>query len=172
MNTVTLITGGCRSGKSRHAIALARPYERPVFIATAQAFDDEMRARIEKHQTERGPDFDTIEEPCDLAGALRRLSPTSNVALIDCLTVWLSNLMHRHGESTETYPEVTDFLSAIEKPPCDLLIVTNEVGLGIVPENDLARRYRDLAGILNQEVARRADRVIMTVCGIPLKIKG
>ena len=172
MNTVTLITGGCRSGKSRYALDLARLCERRVFIATAEGFDDEMRDRISKHQAERGPGFETIEAPCDLAGALRGLSPAVDVAVVDCLTVWLGNLTHRHGETPGIYPEVTDFLKAIEEPVCNLLLVTNEVGLGVVPENAMARCYRDLAGRLNQEVACRAERVIMMVCGLALFVKG
>jgi adenosylcobinamide kinase/adenosylcobinamide-phosphate guanylyltransferase len=172
VSTVTLVTGGCRSGKSRYALERAAAYGRRAFIATAEACDEEMRARIERHRAERGPDIETIEEPCDLAGALRALPGGTEVAVVDCLTIWLANLMHRHGEAEGDYPEVAEFLSAIESPPCDLLIVTNEVGLGVVPASPLGRRFRDLAGIVNQQVARRSDRVVLMACGCPITVKG
>jgi adenosyl cobinamide kinase/adenosyl cobinamide phosphate guanylyltransferase len=171
MNRVTLITGGARSGKSRYALELADTDARRVFIATAEPCDEEMRARIEKHRSARGSAFDTIEEPYDLAGALRAMPTGTGVAVIDCLTVWLGNLMYRHGEEQTDYPEVGEFLAAVESPACNLLIVTNEVGFGIVPDNPLGRRFRDMAGVVNQEVARRADRVVMMVCGHPMVVK-
>jgi adenosylcobinamide kinase/adenosylcobinamide-phosphate guanylyltransferase len=171
MNRATLITGGARSGKSRYALELADAYARRVFIATAEPCDEEMRTRIQKHRTARGAGFDTIEEPCDLAGALRTLPTGTGVAVIDCLTVWLGNLMYRHGEYQTDYPEVGEFLAAVESPACNLLIVTNEVGFGIVPDNALSRCFRDLAGTVNQEVARRSDRVVMMVCGYPMVVK-
>ena len=172
MSTVTLVTGGCRSGKSRFALTQAMTYETRAFIATAVAFDDEMNARIGRHQAERGSDFETFEAPYGLGEAIRSLPPGSDVAVVDCLTVWLSNLMYKHGETTESYPEMETFFAAIENPPCDLYVVTNEVGTGIVPENALARRFRDEAGFLNQAVAQRADRVVWMVAGCPVAVKG
>jgi adenosylcobinamide kinase / adenosylcobinamide-phosphate guanylyltransferase len=173
MSTVTLLTGGARSGKSRRALELAREYSgKKAFIATAELVDDELRARIERHQAERGGDFATVEEPLDLAGALRALPADTSVAVIDCMTVWLGNLMHHNGEELEPYPEVADFIAAIESPPCDLLIVTNELGMGIIPANPMARRFRDIAGRLNQKLAARADRVLLMVSGLPLTLKG
>lgn len=173
MAGITLVTGGARSGKSDHALrlALGQRDETAVFVATAEAFDDEMRQRIEKHRQERPAGMPTIEAPVDLAGALRSLPVGTGIAVVDCLTVWMSNLMHHLGVSADTYQPVRELLELIEQPPCDLVFVTNEVGLGIVPENAMARRFRDLAGGLNRAVAARADRVIFMVCGIPMQAK-
>jgi adenosylcobinamide kinase/adenosylcobinamide-phosphate guanylyltransferase len=172
MRAVTLVTGGARSGKSRYAMELALAYRRRVFVATATAFDGEMADRIARHRRERAERFTTVEAPLDLAGALAALPPATDVALVDCLTVWLGNLFERHGAETESFEEVAAFLRAIEAPPCDLVVVTNEVGMGIVPENALARRFRDVAGRLNAEVAARADRVAFMVCGVSMHVKG
>jgi len=168
----TLVTGGGRSGKSRHALQIALPRNGKAFIATAQPVDDEMRARIEKHREDRGEEFLTVEEPFDLAGAIGSLPRGIEVAVIDCLTVWLGNLVHRHEGEEGAFPEVPEFVEALRDPPCDLVIVTNEVGMGIVPANELARRFRDLAGTVNQAVAAIADEVILMVSGMPLFVKG
>jgi len=171
--TVTLLTGGARSGKSRRALELARArHGGKVFIATAEVTDDEMRERIDRHQGERGADFATIEEPVDLARAVKGLTVETGVAVIDCMTVWLGNLMHRHGLEADDYPEVAAFLEALESPPCDILVVTNELGMGTVPANAMARKFRDIAGRLNQTLAARADRVLLMVSGLPLALKG
>jgi adenosylcobinamide kinase/adenosylcobinamide-phosphate guanylyltransferase len=167
----TLLTGGGRSGKSRRALELALPRNGKAFIATAEALDDEMRARIEKHRLDRGEEFLTVEEPFDLSGAVRSLPEGIEVAVIDCLTVWLGNLVHRHEGEAKSFPEVPALVELVRDPPCDLIIVTNEVGMGIVPANDLARRFRDLAGIVNQAVATLADEVVLMVSGIPVVIK-
>jgi adenosylcobinamide kinase/adenosylcobinamide-phosphate guanylyltransferase len=173
MRKVTLVTGGGRSGKSRYALQLAGCCTgKRVFIATAEPFDDEIRARIEKHREERGEAFQTIEEPLDLAGALRALSDDVEVAVVDCLTLWLGNLMHHRGAGTEEHPEVSELLQILDEPPCDLIFVTNEVGMGVIPENELARRFRDAAGRLNQEVAGRAGQVVLMVSGLPVHVKG
>jgi adenosylcobinamide kinase/adenosylcobinamide-phosphate guanylyltransferase len=173
MNRITLITGGGRSGKSTHALALARGYGgRRAFIATAEAFDDEMRERIGKHRHERGDAFITMEEPLDPARALTSLPGDITVAVVDCLTVWLGNLMHHRGGRDERYPEVDSLMDILSNPPCDIIMVTNEVGMGIVPHNDMARQFRDLAGRVNQEAAALADNVILMVCGIPVTVKG
>jgi len=173
MNRVTLITGGGRSGKSTHALSLARGYTgRRAFIATAEAFDDEMQGRIRKHRQERGDAFMTVEEPLDPARALKSLPGDISVAVVDCLTVWLGNLMHHGGSREERYTEVDSLMDILSDPPCDLIMVTNEVGMGIVPHNDMARRFRDLAGRVNQETAALADKVILMVCGIPVLVKG
>jgi len=142
-----------------------------AFIATAVAFDQEMRDRIAAHQSERGDRFQLVEEPTDLAGAVAGLGLTGGVALIDCLTVWLGNLMHEHGDESGDYAEVRSFLEMLEQPPMDLVIVSNEVGMGVIPENAMARRYRDLAGTVNQQVAQRADTVVFVVSGVPMIIK-
>jgi len=168
----TLVTGGGRSGKSRHALELALPREAKAFIATAQALDDEMRARIEKHRADRGGEFLTVEEPFDLARALGSLPKGIDVAVIDCLTVWLGNLVHRHEGKQGAFPEVPALAEALRDPPCDVIVVTNEVGMGIVPANEVARRFRDLAGTVNQAVAALADEVVLMVSGVPLVVKG
>lgn len=173
MPLITLVTGGARSGKSDYALKLAleAPERGPVFVATAEAFDDEMRQRIEKHRRERPATMQTVEAPIDLAGALRTLPSGTGLAVVDCLTVWMSNLMHHLGADRNEFPPVQELRKLLEQPPCDLVFVTNEVGLGIVPENAMARRFRDLAGALNRAVAARADRVIFMVCGIPMQAK-
>ncbi len=172
MRRVTLITGGARSGKSRHALLLARGHPgRRVFLATAEPLDEEMRARIRRHREDRDPSFLTIEEPLDPAKALRSLPRDVEVAVIDCLTVWLGNLMHHCGDEGGEPPELRGLLALLAAPPCDLVIVTNEVGMGIVPGEPLARRFRDLAGRINQEVAKRANVVILMVSGIPIIVK-
>ena len=171
MSRITFITGGARSGKSRYALARAADQTKKAFIATATISDDEMRNRIAHHQAERGESFVTIEEPRDLARAVRDLPPDIDIAIIDCLTVWLGNLMHEYRNSLpEPVPEIDTFLSAITSAPCPLLIVSNEVGMGIVPDNAMARAFRDRAGTLNQNVAARADEVILVVSGIPVPI--
>ncbi len=173
MKELTLVTGGGRSGKSRYALHLAGHYTgKRVFIATAEPIDDEIRARIEKHREERGEAFQTIEEPLDLAGALRALSDDVEIAVVDCLTLWLGNLMHHHGAETEDHPEVSELLQILDAPPCDLIFVTNEVGMGVVPENAMARRFRDVAGRLNQEMAGRAGQVVLMVSGLAVPLKG
>ncbi len=172
MKTVTYISGGSRSGKSSHALELASAFSgNKAFIATAQALDDEMRERIRKHQQDRSDQFLTIEEPLDLAAALAKLPADVEVAVIDCLTLWLSNLMHFHGDGKDTFPETEAFLHALDDPGCSLIIVSNETGMGIVPANELSRRFRDMAGRLNQQVAVRADRATLLVSGIPLVLK-
>jgi len=168
---VTLVTGGSRSGKSACALSLAEAHAPRAFIATAEALDEEMSARIARHRQERGGRFITVEEPLDLAGALRSLPSGTQVALVDCLTVWLGNLLHKYGASDEYYAEIRDFLDLIEDPPAHVILVANEVGWGIVPSDAVTRSFRDMAGWLNQDVARRAGTVILTVCGIPLTLK-
>jgi adenosylcobinamide kinase/adenosylcobinamide-phosphate guanylyltransferase len=172
MSSITLITGGARSGKSRHALALAKRYPAPrAFIATAEPFDDDMRRRIERHRQERADDFTTFESSLDPAEMLEQLPSDMQVVVLDCLTVWLGNLMHRCQNGCEPYAPIGRFLEALDHPPCDLIIVTNEVGMGIVPHNNLARRFRDEAGTLNQRVAARADRLVLMVSGYPLMVK-
>ncbi|MFC1467503.1 bifunctional adenosylcobinamide kinase/adenosylcobinamide-phosphate guanylyltransferase [Verrucomicrobiota bacterium] len=172
-NNVLLVTGGSRSGKSTYALNRALTAETPrAFIATAEAFDQEMADRIRRHQAERGDTFISIEEPVDLAGAIDRIPAGTSLALIDCLTVWLGNLMHKHGVQPEPYEEVRAFVKAIENPPCELVIVTNELGSGIIPHDAMTRTYRDHAGWLNQDVAKVADEVVLVACGLPLHLKG
>jgi adenosylcobinamide kinase / adenosylcobinamide-phosphate guanylyltransferase len=170
MSRITLVTGGVRSGKSRYALELGAAREHPVFVATAEPADEEMRTRIARHRAERAPRFQTVEEPLDLARALRALPAGTEIAVVDCLTVWLGNLMCRLGVA-ETYPEVGAFLEVLDRPPCDLVLVTNEVGMGVVPVSDMGRAFRDLAGNVNQQAARRAGTVVLLVCGLPVFLK-
>ena len=171
--SVTFVIGGARSGKSSHAEYLATLYPgKRMYVATAEAFDDEMRDRISRHQKARADKFvATVEEPIDLAHAIENLPGDSSVALVDCLTVWVGNLLHYRGIQ-ERYDEIEQFLAAIRNPKTSLIIVSNEVGQGIVPGDPLSRHFRDHAGWLNQSVAKIADRVIWLVAGIPVTIKG
>ncbi len=173
MPETTLIIGGCRSGKSGHALSLGEDTagRRNLFIATCQAGDPEMKDRIERHQRERGDRWQTVEEPVNIAGALEQLGPDSDIVLIDCLTLWTSNLMMHHDANEEILNEMDRLVGIIRQPPCPVILVSNEVGLGIVPENQLARRFRDLAGWCNQKIAGACSRVIWMVAGIPVTIK-
>ena len=143
-----------------------------MFIATAEAFDDEMKERIARHQAERGAAWETLEAPYELAGAIAGVEDPSAVVVVDCLTVWLGNLMHRDPEITETSTIFQETAKGIaHAPAARIVLVTNEVGMAIVPENALARRFRDLAGRINQRFAALADHVLLTVCGQTLAIK-
>lgn len=165
-----LIGGGSRSGKSSHALILARESgARRAFIATAQAHDDEMRERIRNHQQGRGEDFTTFEEPFEITQLLRTRSSEFDVIVVDCLTLWLSNLMF--AQDRDVPHECSELLEAATTAQAHVLLVTNEVGCGIVPDNALARKFRDFAGRLNQEAARRAEAVYWMVFGIALKVK-
>jgi adenosylcobinamide kinase/adenosylcobinamide-phosphate guanylyltransferase len=169
---ITFITGGCRSGKSRYALELAEKFRKKAFIATARPFDEEMLARIQAHQMERKDAFFTLESPYDLAGALGDIPERTDVAVIDCLTVWLGNLFYKHGKDVEHTGEIDGFYKALTHPPCNLIIVSNETGLGIVPMDPESRHFRDLSGKVNQEVAQRADKVFVVFSGLPLCLKG
>jgi adenosylcobinamide kinase/adenosylcobinamide-phosphate guanylyltransferase len=148
------------------------PYARKAFTATAEAIDEEMRDRIARHQAERAGSFITLEAPIRLGAAIRSLPADVEAAVVDCLTVWLGNLMHHYAEDEDSLgAQVEDLLTALKEPPCDLVIVSNELGMGIVPDNELARRFRDLAGWLNQDVAALADDVVLVVSGIPVTLK-
>ncbi len=166
--TFTLVLGGARSGKSAYAQAQAEAAgARPIMIATGQAFDDEMRVRIARHQQDRGGHWRTLEAPLDLAASLASLS-ADDVAVVDCLTLWLSNQMHAQAEIGAA---TDDLLAALSACPARVWLVSNEVGQGIVPDNALARRFRDEAGRLHQVVARTADEAVMIVAGLPLRLK-
>jgi adenosyl cobinamide kinase/adenosyl cobinamide phosphate guanylyltransferase len=164
---LTLVLGGARSGKSRHAETLLMRLAPPrVYVATAEPLDDEMRARIAEHRTRRGQDWETIEASRDLPTALARAGTSS--VLVDCLTLWLSNLMLDGADIPEAAANLETALDARTAPT---VLVSNEVGLGIVPENALARRFRDAAGLLNQRLAARADHVLFMISGLPLNVK-
>ncbi len=169
-----MITGGARSGKSSLALQLSLgSYSHRAFVATAEPFDEEMAERARVHQAERGSEFLTVEEPFEISTALMNLPANIEVAVIDCLTVWLGNVFYRVKDDPEQVKPHIDFLVAcLDKVQLDLIFVTNEVGWGIIPETRLSREYRDLAGYLNRIVAARADTVALCVCGIPLTLKG
>ena len=167
MPHVTLIIGGARSGKSRHAEQIIATLPPPwTYIATGQAFDDEMRERIAEHRHRRRDGWQTIEAPVDLGGALAEAADTP--VLIDCLTLWLTNLML--GEH-DTAAALSAFEAALDRHNQPTLLVSNEVGMGIVPETPLGRRFRDEAGRLNQRIAAKADRVLFMVAGLPMTVK-
>jgi adenosylcobinamide kinase/adenosylcobinamide-phosphate guanylyltransferase len=171
-NKVTFITGGARSGKSTFAEKLALEIAgKRAYLATAQALDAEMVVRIEHHRQRRGTAWDTYEEPLAIAELLKKLSGRYGVVLLDCLTLWLSNVMARSDEDSVVMARGDELVSAIRDFSGSCIIVSNEVGLGIVPDNALARRFRDLAGFVNQRVARTADEAYLLTSGIPLKIK-
>ena len=166
--SLTLVLGGARSGKSRHAEALVTALPQPWFyIATGEPRDNEMAARIAEHRARRGAQWQTIEAPRDLAAALATV-PAGAAVLIDCLTLWLSNVMLA---GTDVEAETGRFERALSGRTGPVILVANEVGLGIVPENALARRFRDAAGRVNQRLASVADRVVLLVAGIPVKVK-
>jgi adenosylcobinamide kinase / adenosylcobinamide-phosphate guanylyltransferase len=165
---VTLVLGGARSGKSRYAESLIAASPPPwLYVATAEAHDDEMAARIAEHRARRGAQWRAIEVPRDLAGALRSM-PAAGAVLVDCLTLWLSNLMLADADIAAETARLDGALACATSP---VVLVSNEVGLGIVPDNALARRFRDAQGRLNQQVAARADRVVLMVAGLPLVVK-
>ena len=174
MSRITLITGGARSGKSSFALSLGlQNYSKRAFLATAVPFDREMQERIARHREERGHEFHTIEEPVVLSRALAGLPAGTEVAVVDCLTVWLGNLYHHFEDAEEKVRRQVDaFVDHLDRPVCDLILVTNEVGWGIVPENPLARSFRDMAGYINRRVAAKAACVYLLCCGIPLTLKG
>ena len=165
---VTLILGGARSGKSRYAERLIELEPAPwIYLATAEARDDEMKRRITEHRARRDRRWQTIEAPHDLAGALAALLPRSAV-LIDCLTLWLSNRLLADADIDR---EIEGLERALASHDGAVVAVSNDVGSGIVPDNALARRFRDLQGVLNQRIAAKASRVVLMVAGLPLAVK-
>lgn len=166
---ITLILGGARSGKSRLAEDLAQKHDgKLVYIATAEAWDDEMRARIAEHKARRGDRWHDIEAPIAIAEILRALPADTGAVLVDCLTLWLSNLMHANRDIAV---ETANLLAALDAVRFPVLLVSNEVGLGIVPENKLARDFRDHQGRLNQAIAAQADHAVFMAAGLPLVLK-
>ena len=168
MNRVTLVLGGARSGKSRFAEGLAREASGPkTYIATAEPFDDEMRQRIALHRQQRAGDgWSTLEAPLDPASAI---ASAGGLVLLDCVTVWLGNLMHHERDIRA---EVAKLCAVLAGCPNEVILVSNEVGLSIVPENAMARRFRDEQGFANQRLAEVAGSVYFVAAGLPLKLKG
>lgn len=178
MARIMLITGGCRSGKSAYAQQMAEslPAKR-LYVATAPVTDEEMRQRIERHKlARRDRGWETVEEQIDLVGVFER-HREHHVVLVDCVTLWVNNLMYRAEQESRELDEADvakqceAMLDAVEACPGTAIFVTNEVGLGVVPENATARRYRDLIGRANQVIGARADTVTLVCCGIPLHLK-
>lgn len=171
MAHLVVIGGGARSGKSRYAEErAARHTGERRFLATAVAFDDEMRARVLAHQRDRGQRFVTIEVPEALEEALRD-SAAASVVVIDCLTLWLSNLLLAGSSDADIEARVEQLVTVLRSVPAEVLIVTNEVGMGIVPENALARRFRDVAGRAHQRLGREADELIFATMGVLLRLR-
>ena len=167
---VTLITGGARSGKSRLAEAIiANENQAAIYIATAQVRDEEMAIRVAEHQGRRGPNWQTEEIPFELVAGLTELANSGTPILVDCLTLWLTNILLAERNIELEIKALADCLKDIRTP---LVLVSNETGLGIVPDNDLARAFRDHAGIMNQRIAEVADNVLFVAAGLPLILKG
>ncbi len=169
---IVFVTGGARSGKSRFAQRLVEAWEgRLLYVATAEVRDDEMAERVRRHRQERGERWETLDEPLDLGRALQRARAYGG-CLVDCLTLWTANLLERCGPEEERFSRAVEaFLQELEAFPGRVCLVSNEVGSGIVPATPLARRFRDVAGRINQEVAARADEVYLVVAGLPLRLK-
>lgn len=173
MAKVLFITGGARSGKSRLAEARAREFGAPLcYLATGRAGDGEMADRIARHQARRGPEWQTLEEPIRLLEAIRGHDGYFAAMLLDCVTLWLSNLLFHYDNPDRVLDEVRALAGAFRELQTPLVIVSNEVGMGIVPENQLARAFRDVAGEANELIAAAADEVYVTFFGLPLKLKG
>jgi len=169
-----LVTGGTRSGKSTFAQTLANEGNgRKVFIATAEPLDQEMKRRIALHKKERPANWSTVEEPVQLAQTVKKCGEAYDVLLIDCLTLWISNLLvNKSMKEKDIFEQISDLVASLGEVPARVIMVTNELGMGIVPSNRLSRLYRDLVGKANQQVAREADEVYFLVSGIPMKLKG
>jgi len=171
MKKVIFILGPARSGKSSYAVRLAKKLGRRIaFIATARALDEEMKKRISKHKRSRPAGWKTIEEPVDITGALRKLNNRYNPVLIDCMGFLVSNLLEADFTNNQVLRKIKELLSITEKNKSNVIIVSNEVGGGIVPDNPLARRFRDILGSANQMVAEKANEVIVMQAGIPMTI--
>lgn len=171
MNQHYFILGGARSGKTAFAERLAmRHGQSPAYLATAEALDGEMQARVSAHQSQRAERFVTVEEPLELAEALEKTAQDHDVILVDCLTLWLSNLLGAERAVTEAVDDLVDALETLEKS--QVILVSNEVGLGIVPDHPLGRTFRDLAGWTHQRLAASCGNVCFVAAGLPLAMKG
>ena len=167
------ITGGCRSGKSRYALHYANQhFSKKLFLATCEVLDEEMAQRIENHKKMRGPEWQTVEEPVDIIDRIKKDGTDSEVILIDCLTLWLYNLLMKWDSDLRMMEETETLIDALKKSDASSILVSNEVGMGIVPADPLSRRYRDLLGTMNQRIAEALDTVIFMVSGIPIFLKG
>lgn len=169
MPKLTFVLGGAASGKSAFAESLCFETEKPrIYVATAQAFDDEMKSKINDHRTQRGAGWTTIEAPLDVANALASCGP-DQVVLLDCATLWLTNVLLAERDVDA---DQTALLAALGACPAQIIVVSNEVGHGIVPDNKLARQFRNAQGRLNQKLAAKADLVVQVIAGLPRVLKG
>jgi adenosylcobinamide kinase/adenosylcobinamide-phosphate guanylyltransferase len=173
MKKIVLVIGGCKSGKSRYALERVDrlAVRHKIFIATSVPFDDEMKDRIDRHRNERGSDWETVEAPDRLADAIQSNSGDDRGLLVDCLTLWINNLLMGSTDEKLLQRHVTELAKTLNQIGGPIYLVSNEVGAGIVPQNPLARQFRDLAGTVNQAIASLADEVVWMVAGIPVKIK-
>jgi adenosylcobinamide kinase/adenosylcobinamide-phosphate guanylyltransferase len=175
MGRAIMLTGGARSGKSMYALKLVESYnvsgKRAAFVATAVAMDDEMEKRIVNHQAERKDNFDTFEEPEKLAVLLKGIVRKYDLIIVDCLTFFVNNLIFKEYSDDQILSECGSMLDNINGADATIIFVTNEVGFGIVPDNSLARRFRDLSGRVNRMFAESSDEVYLMVSGIPMKVK-
>jgi len=171
--THMLVLGGCRSGKSNVAKQTAdrMATDKKIYLATCVPADREMKDRVKRHQDDRGPDWATIEEPIRIHETIDRACAQAKVILVDCLTLWLSNLLFQNKDEAGIMAALDLLETALNRAACPVILVSNEVGYGIVPENSLARQFRDMAGLVNQRVAQFVDKVIVTMAGIPVQIK-
>lgn len=173
MNNKILVIGGCRSGKSSHAMMLAEKMAEGnrVYMATCVPLDDEMIDRVRKHQDVRDATWRTVEEPIDLPKVMREMDGRADVVLIDCLTLWVTNMLMKNMTETDILKMTEALTASLDEITCPVIFVSNEVGTGIVPENKLARLFRDMAGFVNQKMAKACDQVVWMVAGIPVIIK-
>jgi adenosylcobinamide kinase / adenosylcobinamide-phosphate guanylyltransferase len=172
MKKTILVIGGCRSGKSSHALNLANQIPgHKIFIATCMPHDQEMEERVLLHKKQRSRAWTTLEVPIRLPEEITKKSREKNVILVDCLTLWISNLMLENNNQKNIDANIRNLIRSLENAQCPIILVSNEVGTGIVPENSLARRFRDITGFANQKVAACADNVIWMVAGIPVGVK-
>jgi adenosylcobinamide kinase/adenosylcobinamide-phosphate guanylyltransferase len=165
------VLGGARSGKSRFAVDAHRAHAHVTFVATAQAHDADMAARVARHRAERPAPWRTVEEPYELVACVRAGAAESHVVIVDCLTLWVSNLMLRGDADDWIVKQGDELAGVVSSGACDLTLVSNEVGEGVHPPTAAGRRFRDLLGLVNQRVAAAADRVVLMVAGVPLAVK-
>ena len=171
MSKITFILGGARSGKSMYALSLAKKYRKVAFVATCQPLDKEMQERIRLHKEARPGYWKTFEEPKDIGGLLRKIGNEFDCVIIDCLTLLVSNLILGGHKEEDILEKIKAIAANLRKKKAKIIIVSNEVGLGIVPANRLGRGFRDIAGKVNQMVAKIADEVLFVVSGVPMKMK-
>ncbi|MCP4161914.1 MAG: bifunctional adenosylcobinamide kinase/adenosylcobinamide-phosphate guanylyltransferase [Deltaproteobacteria bacterium] len=169
----TLVLGGCKSGKSSYAQAAAEKRgQRRLYVATGQPTDDEMKKKIVKHQEERGFGWETSEVEIGLSDVIKKEYKDLDIILVDCITAWVTNLLMAEKTFDEILEKTDEFTEVVKNSKIPVIMVSNEVGYGIVPVNSLARKFRDIAGLVNQKIAESSENVILTVAGIPTTLKG